>query len=168
MKVLIALGANLGDRHQNLRTAVQSIHKHPKLEVLQASRLYECEPIGGPAQGDFLNGVILVESELAPLALLDFLHELENASGRDRREHWGPRPLDLDIVDVEGFKSDTETLTVPHPRVADREFVLRPISDIDKDWVIFNQPVAQWLSEIEADADRPLVAVATSALDWWK
>jgi 2-amino-4-hydroxy-6-hydroxymethyldihydropteridine diphosphokinase len=167
MKALIALGANIGDRHQNLRIAVQAIHKHPKVEVLQASRLYECEPIGGPSQGDFLNGVILVDTELEPLELLDFLHKLENESGRDRREHWGPRPLDLDIVDVEGFKSDSEKLTVPHPRVADREFVLRPIADIDDSWVIFNRPVSQWLGEIEADPNRPLVAIATSALDWW-
>lgn len=167
MKVLIALGANIGDRHQNLRTAVQSIDKHPKIKVLQASRLYECEPIGGPAQADFLNGVVLVETELEPLPLLDFLHELENASGRDRKEHWGPRPLDLDIVDVEGFKSNSEKLTVPHPRVADREFVLRPLADIDPAWIIFEKPAADWLNEISADPARPQVAIATTVLDWW-
>lgn len=168
MKVVVGIGANLGDRQQNLKTAVRALHNHPKIEVLAASRLFESEPIGGPAQADYLNGVVIIESGLSALKLLEFLQKQESESGRIRNEHWGPRPLDLDIVDVAGFESDDPNLTVPHPRVSEREFVLRPLADIDASWMIHGLSVADRLAELEKDAERPTVAVAIADQDWWK
>ncbi len=168
MKVVVGIGANLGDRYQNLKTAVRALHNHPKIEVLAASRLYESQPIGGPAQADYLNGAITLETSLTPMKLLEFLQSQESEAGRVRNEHWGPRPLDLDIVDVAGFESDDPLLTIPHPRVSEREFVLRPLADIDSSWLIHGLSVANRLAELEKDPERPTVAVAMTNQDWWK
>jgi 2-amino-4-hydroxy-6-hydroxymethyldihydropteridine diphosphokinase len=168
VKAVIGIGANLGDRHQNLRTAVKAIDAHPKIKVLAASRLFESEPIGGPAQGDYLNGVILIETDLPAPDLLKFLQEQEIEAGRVRNEHWGPRPLDLDIVDVAGLELADPDLTIPHPRVSEREFVLRPLADIDPNWMIHGIAASTRLAELEKETARPTVAVSISDVNWWK
>lgn len=122
----IGLGSNLGDRLGHLTEACRAMEA--SLGPLEVSSMYETEPIGGPEQDPFLNAVALVETELEPEQVLDLLQGIESEQGRERTVRWGPRTLDLDIVAGPSFA--TERLTIPHPRAAEREFVLRPLADV--------------------------------------
>lgn len=167
-RAVIGLGSNLGDRMQTLRAAVAELGGHPDVTVLRVSRLFETEPIGGPAQGDYLNGVVLAATSLSPAELLAFLHDVELNHGREHHERWGPRTLDLDLVDFEDFVSDLPELTVPHPRAVEREFVLRPLADVDSTWRLLGNTVALRLADIETTADRPTVAITDFGTEWWR
>jgi 2-amino-4-hydroxy-6-hydroxymethyldihydropteridine diphosphokinase len=124
----LGLGSNVGDRLANLRFAVECLGDVGG--VGPVSSLYESAPVGGPVQGPFLNAVVVVESDLEPLALLDRLQEIEAEAGRVRGTRWGPRTLDLDIVSSDGNSVSEGTLEIPHPRAARREFVLRPLAEV--------------------------------------
>ena len=124
----IGLGSNLGDRLANLRFAFEGLGEVGTVGAV--SSLYESAPVGGPTQDPFLNAVVIVESDLEPLAFLDRLQEIETQAGRVRRTRWGPRTLDLDIVSSDGDSVSEETLDIPHPRAAQREFVLRPLAEV--------------------------------------
>lgn len=124
----IALGSNLGDRLWHLRTAVVEIAESMRVDAV--SGLYETAPVGGPEQDPFLNAVVIVETEEDPIALLARLHEIEAAHDRRRVERWGPRSLDLDIVAGDGPPIDLPDLVVPHPRTAERRFVVRPLAEV--------------------------------------
>lgn len=124
----IGLGSNMGDRREHLRSAVLRLGELG--EVKAVSGLYETEPLGGEPQGPYLNAVVVLESELDHLSLLETLHLIESQQGRERVAHWGPRTLDLDILVSDGVPISGEELEVPHPRAAQREFVLRPLTDV--------------------------------------
>jgi 2-amino-4-hydroxy-6-hydroxymethyldihydropteridine diphosphokinase len=124
----IGLGSNLGDRLANLRIGVSGLRSLG--EVTALSSVYGTEPIGGPAQGAYLNAVALVETDLEPSALLVELAVIEEGAGRVREERWGPRTLDLDILVSDFGEISTERLVVPHPRVGEREFALRPLAEV--------------------------------------
>lgn len=129
-EALVGLGSNLGDRLAVLRSAVAALRAEPGIAVLACSGVYLSPPLGGRAQGDFLNAVVLMETDLAPRALLDRLLALEAAHGRERRVRWGARTLDLDILWMAGVTVDEPGLTVPHPGLAERAFVLRPLAEL--------------------------------------
>lgn len=160
MRALIGLGANLGDRIAQLRSAVTGLAAADEVSVLAVSGIYESAPVGGPAQPDFANAVALIETSLAPALLLELLHAIEHAHGRVRDEHWGPRTLDLDLVDFEGFVSLDPDLTVPHPLATQRAFVLLPASEIAADWPLAGRPISQWVAELPADAGLRLLSEA--------
>jgi 2-amino-4-hydroxy-6-hydroxymethyldihydropteridine diphosphokinase len=122
----IGLGSNLGDRLYHLTSACSAIED--KLGSIIVSSLYETEPVGGPEQGAYLNAVVLVETSKDPDDVLSLLQDIEMSQGRERSVRWGARTLDLDIV--AGPARDTERLTIPHPRAAEREFVLRPLVEV--------------------------------------
>lgn len=122
----IGLGSNEGDRLDHLARAVDEIPGSAK----QVSSLYETEPVGGPEQDPFLNAVVVVESDMDPLELLDHLQQIEADHGRKRQVRWGPRTLDLDLVAADSGPLSTERLTLPHPRAVEREFVLRPLAEV--------------------------------------
>lgn len=124
----IALGSNLGDREAALSRARAEIEELGTLEAVSA--LYETEPVGGPEQGRFLNQVVALETDLPPERLLARLLAVEDAQGRARAERWGPRPLDLDLLFYGDERIDSPTLTVPHPRLQERRFVLVPLAEI--------------------------------------
>ena len=124
----VGLGSNLGDRLEHLVSAIAALDTVG--EVVAVSALYETEPVGGPEQDPFLNAVALVDTDLQPLQLLDRLHEMEHARGRERGERWGPRTLDLDLVAWDSGPISGDRLTLPHPRASDRGFVLRPLCDV--------------------------------------
>jgi 2-amino-4-hydroxy-6-hydroxymethyldihydropteridine diphosphokinase len=124
----VALGSNLGERMDHLRRSVDELRELGTVAAI--SGLYETQPVGGPDQGAYLNAVVLLDTDLAPDELLDSLQEIEARHGRVRTVRWGPRTLDLDIVSVDGPAIDTPDLQVPHPRAADRLFVLAPLCDI--------------------------------------
>lgn len=133
-RAYLGLGSNVGDRTERLQTAVDGLSADPELEVVAVSRVYETEPVGGPEQPRFLNAVVAVETGVGARPLLERARRLEVAAGRepdpDRRERWGPRELDVDVLLVEGETVDEADLVVPHPRMGERAFVLAPLADV--------------------------------------
>lgn len=133
-RALIGLGANLGDRAATLDAAVAAIGELPATRLLRRSRWHTSAPLGGPAgQELFLNGAVLVETGLPPLDLLDRLRQIEALAGRRRDLRWGPRTLDLDLLIYDDLIIATDRLTVPHPRMVYRRFVLEPAAEIAGD-----------------------------------
>jgi 2-amino-4-hydroxy-6-hydroxymethyldihydropteridine diphosphokinase len=129
VKAYLGLGSNLGDRWGYLRQAVEALSElDPSLSV---STVYETDPVGGPDQGPFLNCVVRVETTLDPFELLALGQRLETAAGRIRTVKDGPRTLDVDILLIDGVELVGPMLTVPHPRMAERPFVLEPLEDLD-------------------------------------
>jgi 2-amino-4-hydroxy-6-hydroxymethyldihydropteridine diphosphokinase len=133
--VLIGLGSNLGDRAATLERALQQLGASSEIVVTRHSAWHETAPVGGPSQPAFLNGAATIETSLAPDALLDRLHGIEQSLGRLRHEHWGPRTLDLDMLLYDQLVLDTPRLVLPHPRMAFRRFVVEPAAEIVGDWV---------------------------------
>ncbi|HZS10099.1 MAG TPA: 2-amino-4-hydroxy-6-hydroxymethyldihydropteridine diphosphokinase [Blastocatellia bacterium] len=133
----IALGSNLGDRLEHLRAAVRALRERAGIEVTGQSRVYETAPVGGPeGQGPFLNAAVRLITELPARELLRFLLETERTRGRERVEQWGPRTLDLDLL-LYGSEIIREPgLTVPHPGLQNRAFVLEPLADLAPDMEI--------------------------------
>lgn len=127
-RVAIGLGSNLSDRLAQLRLAKAALAA--LAPVRASSRVYETEPVGGPDQPRYLNAVALVDWEGSLEALLDGLLEIERGMGRVRRERWGPRTIDLDILLAEGIAVHGERLTVPHPHLAERAFALVPLLEV--------------------------------------
>lgn len=138
----IALGSNLGNSLEIVESALQSLARQPDLNLIAVSRWYKTIAIG-PPQPDYINGCALVEmrsqfngvKDSAPQALLNLLFEIERQFGRERTQHWGPRTLDLDLLLYNSVVLHTATLTLPHPRMAERAFVLIPLAEILPDWV---------------------------------
>ncbi len=129
-RAAIALGSNLGDRSAILARARAAIARLPLTRLLAASDVEETAPLGPVAQGPYLNQMLLVETTLEPLALLEALLALEQAEGRVRRERWGPRTLDCDIVLYGGRTIRGTRLVVPHPELPNREFWLRELRQL--------------------------------------
>jgi 2-amino-4-hydroxy-6-hydroxymethyldihydropteridine diphosphokinase len=131
MRAYVALGSNLGDSRQQLLHAIDALAKLPHTRVLARSRFYRTPPWGVRDQPDFLNAVVTLETPLPPHELLAALLEIERAAGRQRDgQRWGPRTLDLDLLHVDGHTLSDETLTLPHPHIAQRAFVLLPLRDV--------------------------------------
>ncbi len=129
--IYVALGSNLGDRERHIREALEELDQHAEIRVLRVSSLHETEPAGGPpGQSLFLNGVAELETSLAPRELLAWLHEIERRHGRMRVQRWGPRPLDLDLLLYGDEVIDEAGLTVPHPRMWERPFVMAPLAEV--------------------------------------
>lgn len=134
--VVLALGSNLGDRLANLQGGVDALCARPGLLDVQVSPVYETAPVGGPAQPDYLNAVLVATTTLSAQAVLDRSQEAEGALGRVRGQRWGPRTLDVDVIVYGTEVSDDPELTLPHPRAHERAFVLAPWHDVDPGAVI--------------------------------
>ncbi len=129
MKAVIALGANIGNPKEQMDIAVALLRE--SLEVTAISSYFTTSPVGGPEQPDYLNAVCIAESELPAAELLALLHGIEKTLGRERIEHWGPRTMDLDLIQYGSILSYAEELILPHPRAHERRFVLEPWAEID-------------------------------------
>ncbi|GGY83446.1 2-amino-4-hydroxy-6-hydroxymethyldihydropteridine diphosphokinase [Marinobacter zhanjiangensis] len=127
----IGLGSNLEEPLQQLASAVTGLAMLPRTTLLSQSPFYRSRPMGPQDQPDFVNGVALLQTSLPAESLLDELQQLEQQHGRVRERHWGPRTLDLDLLLYGRETLNTERLTVPHPGIPDRDFVLRPMLDIN-------------------------------------
>ena len=125
-RAYVGVGANLGDREATIRAAISAL---PGLVAVSALR--ETEPVGVVDQPPFLNGAVALETELAARELLDALLAIERELGRERRERWGPRTIDLDLLLYGDATIDEPGLTVPHPRLPERRFALEPLLDLD-------------------------------------
>lgn len=134
-RVVIGLGSNLGDRSENLRAAIALVREEPGIFVLRESPVYETAPEGGPPQGDFLNAAVLVVTSMHGHEILARVLAIEAKLGRRRTQgdRNAPRPIDLDILWIEGETIRDESLVVPHPRLATRAFALRPLVDVAPD-----------------------------------
>ena len=143
-RAVVALGANLGDARAALDAAVEAVRRLDVC-VTAVSRYARTAPVlapGQPPQPDYLNAVLTLTTAMSPLDLLAALQRIEVRLGRVRRERWGPRAIDLDIVDVEGVASRNPRLTLPHPLAAGRLFVLEPWAEIEPDATLAGSPVA--------------------------
>lgn len=130
-KAYLGIGTNLGDRIENLRKTVDAVNLLPLTKVMSASKIYETTPVGYMNQGDFLNMVVEIETELSAENLLGACLGIEAGLGRVRNIKNGPRIVDIDLLLYGDEVRDTKTLVLPHPRMFEREFVLRPLLDIE-------------------------------------
>ncbi|PLX84280.1 MAG: 2-amino-4-hydroxy-6-hydroxymethyldihydropteridine diphosphokinase [Desulfuromonas sp.] len=149
----LALGSNLGERRESLRGARTALAGHPELHVAAWSNLYETAPVGGPeGQGPYLNAVLAVETSLTPGALLTFCLEVEKSFGRQRRQPWGPRTLDIDLLLYGGETRCEPHLILPHPRLHLRRFVLAPLCDLAPEVVhpLLGETVRDLLTQLPA------------------
>lgn len=128
-RAYVALGSNLGDREENLRTALKHLQENG-VDVIKTSTFIETEPYGVTDQPGFVNAVCQVETELAPLELLHLLLSIEQEMGRVRLRRWGERNIDLDLLLYEDAVLESEELTLPHPDMQNRDFVLLPLAEI--------------------------------------
>jgi 2-amino-4-hydroxy-6-hydroxymethyldihydropteridine diphosphokinase len=142
VRAFLGLGSNLGERREYLKAAVDSLGPM----VTGVSPVYETAAVGGPDQGPFLNLVVEVDTDLSPDELLALCHRLERDAERVRTVRWGPRTLDVDIVLIEGRTVDQPDLQVPHPRMAERRFVMAPLADLAPDLV-----PADWAEHVVGD-----------------
>jgi len=126
----IALGSNMGDRAEYLRSAIHALEQHAAIDLIAASSIYETEPVGYVDQGAFLNQVVAVRTVMAPHALLHVMLAAEQQLGRTRELRWGPRTIDLDLLMYGDNQIETDELIVPHPRMMERAFVLFPLADV--------------------------------------
>lgn len=127
----IGIGSNLGDRIQNCESAIQKMNAHPSIKVTKKSSWLETDPVGYLNQGKFINGAIEIQTSLSPHSLLKTLQTIENEMGRVRTVKWGPRVIDLDILLYDDLMIDTPELKIPHLYIQDREFVKKPLLDLN-------------------------------------
>lgn len=129
-EVYLSVGANLGDKEKQIGDAVEALRQDKKIRVERVSELIETKPYGVEDQPDFLNGCIFIKTLYDPEELLDVLHRIEAAGGRERKTHWGPRTIDLDILYFDEAVIESERLTIPHVEIEKRGFVLRPLMEL--------------------------------------
>ncbi|WP_246748931.1 2-amino-4-hydroxy-6-hydroxymethyldihydropteridine diphosphokinase [Rhizobium setariae] len=159
----LGLGGNVGDPIASMSEALRRLDQAADCSLVAVSRLYRTPPWGKTDQAWFFNAAAAVQTNLPPFDLLELCLDIERAMKRVRQERWGPRTLDIDVLAYEGEILADERLTLPHPRMKDRGFVLMPLADIAPDLVIDGRSVTGWLD----DADKAGIEVADQARDWW-
>ncbi|MCM3667078.1 2-amino-4-hydroxy-6-hydroxymethyldihydropteridine diphosphokinase [Mesobacillus subterraneus] len=149
-KAYIALGSNMGDRLDYLKKAILHLESHENITVVNTSSIYETDPVGYTNQDQFLNMAIQVMTSLKPFELLDVCLNIEEQLGRKREMRWGPRTLDLDILVYNQENIETEKLTLPHPRMSERAFVILPLLEIDPNIMLptMKEPLKSCLQSI--------------------
>ncbi|MFY9231337.1 MAG: 2-amino-4-hydroxy-6-hydroxymethyldihydropteridine diphosphokinase [Candidatus Nanopelagicales bacterium] len=164
-RAALALGSNIGDSAGTLKGAVDALYATPGIKVVAVSAVFETDPVGGPDQDVFLNAVIMVETSLEPIALLDAAQSIELDFGRVRDVRWGPRTLDIDVLAVADLVMEHERLELPHPRAHERAFVLVPWADVDPAGVIPGRgTVADLLASVgDAGVRRTAHALAATS-----
>ncbi|WP_088332671.1 2-amino-4-hydroxy-6-hydroxymethyldihydropteridine diphosphokinase [Lacimicrobium sp. SS2-24] len=163
----IGLGSNLEQPQRQLSDAISAMHQHGDVTVCQCSSFYRSVPMGPADQPDYVNAVVKIDTSLPALALLDFTQSIENQQGRvrDQAQRWGARTLDLDIVLFGDQQIHTPRLTVPHYGLAEREFVLYPLSELDANLVL---PDGRALKSLLSRCDKKGLSIVLSAADVWK
>lgn len=147
--VYLALGSNLGNREKNIAEAIRMISRMPLTRLKRVSNIYETEPVGYLDQGCFLNGAVMIETGLDALELLERLQYIELRLKRSREIRWGPRTIDIDILLYGELDIDSKDLTVPHPRMFERAFVLVPLKDVLTDGRIRGTPIDELIKKCD-------------------
>lgn len=138
-KAYLGLGSNIGNVKENIEEALKNLQAENKIELLKRSSYYETAPVGYEQQEWFLNIVAEIETKLSPYELLALCNKVEHQLKRERLIRWGPRTIDIDILLYEDYESKDEKLTVPHPRMLERAFVIIPLAEIAPDLMISGQ-----------------------------
>ena len=155
--VYIGLGSNMESPKQQIKSAIKSIAEIPEIQVLKASSLYKSKPVGPRGQNDYINAVIKIETEFMPFELLGYMQDIENQHGRIRKERWGPRTLDLDILIFGKEIIQDKNLTIPHSEIEKRPFVLVPLAEIDSNCLIPGVGVISDLLAVNDQKDLELL-----------
>lgn len=154
MQYVLSLGTNIGDRKNNLLSAVKSLELIPETKVLDCSSIYETEPVGYAQQDDFFNIALLLESKFEPNEMLGICMGLEAGFNRVREFKNGPRILDVDVIFCEDKEISTKNLTVPHPRYFERRFVLEPMLELFPDGEFFGIDFKNFINKIDGQNVR--------------
>jgi 2-amino-4-hydroxy-6-hydroxymethyldihydropteridine diphosphokinase len=164
----LSIGSNLGDRRVQMQKGLSALVSSDRVELQAVSSLYETSPVGGPpGQPLYLNAVVLIRSDLAPLEVLRRCQQIEELSGRIRRERWGARTLDIDILTWGDLSLDSDELVVPHPRLYERLFVLEPLLEIGvaDGGGIDERRARSAVSEIRSRSDQAISKFEDAS--WW-
>ena len=160
----LGLGGNIGDPAASMARALVLLDTRPDCEVMHVSKLYRTPPWGKTDQAWFFNACAAVETSLLPDELLDACLSIERQMKRERLERWGPRTIDIDVLTYDSLSQSSLTLEIPHPRMTERGFVLKPLADFAPDLVVAGKSVAEWLES----ADVAGIEVADPRSDWWR
>lgn len=160
----LGLGGNVGDPAATMKSAIKALDARDDVTVEAVSSLYRTPPWGKLDQPDFINAVAAVRTSLSAHGLLELCLEIERMHKRERRERWGPRPIDLDVLLYGEGEVQDDKLQIPHPRMAERAFVLVPLLEVAPDLVIKGKPAAELLSSL----DRQGIEKVTPDGSWWR
>jgi 2-amino-4-hydroxy-6-hydroxymethyldihydropteridine diphosphokinase len=148
MKAVIALGANIGSPEEQMQLAIAMLRE--ATDVIAVSSIYTTEPVGGPEQPNYVNAICIAESDLPAADLLSLLHGIEKTLGRERIERWGPRTIDLDLIQYGTILSSAQELELPHPRAHERRFVLEPWHEIEPDAILLTHgKISELLEQLQ-------------------
>ena len=153
-RAALAFGSNLGDSAGMIGRAIDALDEMVDVSVTARSSLYATPPWGVEDQPDFVNACALVETDLAPLDLLSACKDLEVALGRVPGERWGPRLIDIDVLWMDSVSLESEHLTLPHPRMTERAFVLVPLAEIAPELVVGGRSVVDWCADLKSPGIR--------------
>ncbi len=145
MKAVISLGANIGNPQEQMQLAIAMLRE--ATDVIALSSIYTTEPVGGPEQPNYLNAICIAESDLPAADLLALLHGIEKTLGRERIERWGPRTIDIDLIQYGTILSSAQELELPHTRAHERRFVLEPWFEFEPDAILLTHGIISELLE---------------------
>lgn len=157
--VFLAAGSNVGEKQKYIKDAIKSLDADEKCKVIKTSELIRTTAYGEVEQEDFLNGALIMKTLYTPEELLQKIHELERAAGRERKQHWGPRTLDLDIIFYDDMVIDTDTIQIPHVDMQNRDFVLEPLSQLAPYMVhpVLGKTVEQLYEEVQKTGEKHVI-----------
>jgi len=155
-RVFLSLGSNMGQKVDYLDNAVDIIKKNEFIHNVKVSSVYQTDPVGYLDQDVFVNIAVLLETTLEPYDLLRVCQDVEQALNRERLIRWGPRTIDVDIILYDDLTLDDEELTIPHPRMHERAFVLVPICELDSELVIQSQKIQTLIETVDVSGVRKI------------
>ena len=153
--VYLGIGSNMGEKKENMKTAISCFSEHPLCKVEKVSTFIHTKPYGVKDQDNFVNGAFCIKTLLTPEEVLEFIGTIEEKLKRVRKQHWGPRTIDVDILFYDNLILHTEQLTIPHIEITKRDFVLTPLYELDPYLMhpVFKKPIIQLLQELKAQTD---------------
>lgn len=164
VRATLGLGGNLDNPVRAMALALRTLDHRADCQVVSVSRLYRTPPWGKTDQSFFYNSCAAVDTTLTPEALLDVCLDIERQMKRVRIERWGPRTIDIDVLTYGDLEQAEPLLTIPHPRMVERGFVLMPLADFAADLVVKGRAISDWLQDVDVEG----IEVADESRDWWR
>jgi len=164
VRTTLGLGGNLDNPVRAMALALRTLDARGDCQVVSVSRLYRPPPWGKTDQSFFYNSCAAVDTTLSPEALLDVCLDIERQMKRVRIERWGPRTIDIDVLTYGDLEQAEPLLTIPHPRMVERGFVLMPLADFAGDLVVKGRAISAWLQDVDVEG----IEVADESRDWWR